>query len=111
MSQQIAKQHSKVKGRRKGQSSAAYTRLPAEDSGVVIQNNESYLAIDTADESHITLRGTEPHPPVLAHKSVVGPDELVPGAELPVEKQSEELSGTKALLMWLPAIFDVGRNA
>ena len=46
-------------------------------------------------------------PPVAAHKAVVGPDELVPGEIEPVEDKNEQLEGTKTLLMWLPALFDV----
>ena len=44
---------------------------------------------------------------IAAHKAVVGPDELVPGEETPEPKEAEKLKGTKTLLMWLPAIFDV----
>lgn len=43
-----------------------------------------------------------------AKKAVVGPDELIPVIdEGPEPKLEEKLQGTKQLLMWLPAIFDV----
>lgn len=83
-----------------------YARLPIDDSGVVINPSE------------ITLRSVDDDAPgdlpdhlddgmgVHAHKSVVGPDELVPGIEEPVA-QAQSLSGARNLLMWLPAIFDV----
>ena len=48
-------------------------------------------------------------PAVAAHKAVVGPDELVPGEIEPVEDKNEQLEGTKTLLMWLPALFDVSQ--
>lgn len=50
-------------------------------------------------------------PPLKAHKPLVGPDELIPAQEIPVPKSGEPLEGSRTLLMWLPAIFDVSSLA
>lgn len=93
--------------------------MPEYDSGVVL-GAESYIAIDPEDQSYITLRGQEDAQPlsaeddvvtgISAQKAVVGPDEIVPATQDAPEKASEQLSGARNALMWLPAIFDVSHN-
>ncbi|KAL7007163.1 hypothetical protein EMMF5_003389 [Cystobasidiomycetes sp. EMM_F5] len=108
----------KHKGGKGGQntSNARYSRVPEYDSGVVL-GAESYIAIDPEDQSYITLRGQEDAQPlsaeddvvtgISAQKAVVGPDEIVPATQDAPEKASEQLSGARNALMWLPAIFDI----
>jgi hypothetical protein len=67
-----------------------------EDARLMQGGSGSYTASTTQEQTGIA-----------AHKAVVGPDELVPGEQEPVPLEAEKLKGTKTLLMWLPAIFDV----
>lgn len=99
---------------------AKYDKLPTvDDSGVVLNDSEVEYHHQQYEEratqiasagSHSTASTAHPdHDDTLihSHKAVVGPDELVPGVEDPVPAEEETLKGTKNLLMWLPAIFDV----
>lgn len=98
--------------RKRGQ----YTKLPPIDDSGVVLNNESAITMRTvADDSededgdfgHAQTEGGSSS--IAAHKAVVGPDELLPGETEPQPKEAEVLAGSRTLLMWLPAIFDVRR--
>lgn len=94
---------------------AKYSKLPVDDSGVVINASEYTLRdVDGQEFNGSQYSRTDASDyddqGIHAHKAVVGPDELVPGEVEPVEVQSPKLQGTKTLLMWLPAIFDVSAS-
>lgn len=81
-----------------------YRKLAIADSGVVLTDTDIIEEQeDSTPESAIEVDGSRG---VQAHKSIVGPDEILPGDIVPTAP-CPELSGTKAFLMWLPAIFDV----
>lgn len=90
----------------------AYRKLAmVDDSGVVL--NDTEITIRGADEyEHEEEEEDQDESSdddgtgVKAHKSVVGPDEIVPGQEEAIAK-AEKLAGAKTMLMWLPALFDV----
>lgn len=80
-----------------------------DDSGVVL--NDTEITIRTAEdyeeeEEQEDDSSDDDGTGVKARKSVVGPDEIVPGQEAAIAK-AEKLAGAKLMLMWLPALFDV----
>lgn len=89
-----------------------YSKLATvDDSGVVldygVQEEQDEQDQAEVEQQHEQDDGVGVH----AHKGVVGPDELVPGEAEDVQPLAQQLSGVKALLMWMPAMFDVSSPA
>ena len=73
------------------------------DSGVVLSDPD---VVGEEEGSEFEDDSAGASTAIRSHKSIVGPDQLVPG-EAELAPESPELKGFKALLMWLPAICDV----
>ena len=103
--------HKNLKKKRKPP--GVYRKLAmVDDSGVVLNDTEITIRgaddydNEEGDEQDEASDDYDDGTGVKAHKSVVGPDEIVPGEEEAVAK-AEKLAGAKTMLMWLPALFDV----